>query len=145
MKFRVPPARGKAGPKQTRAANATGAKPPSTRKRRKGPHTDLPDDPIEDALPLYGDDDGSDRDYAPMDAEPAVVPEEAKTWPPVRSTRAREKAPESQQSTVAETQLTTASSSEEPVEGCYGELMAFREMVRLRPAVNRHDADWCDL
>lgn len=132
MKFRVPQARVKA-PKQTRATTAAGAaKPSSSRKKRKGPHTDLPEDPIEEPMPLYGDDDANDQDFAPMDEEPTVEP---KTWPPTRSTRARGKAPESQASTSAETfetQQTVASSSGEPIEGCYEELIAFRDMVRLR-------------
>lgn len=121
MKFRVPQARAKA-PKPARATTAT------SRGKRKGPHADLPEDPIEEPMPLYVDDDGHDQDFVPMDEEPVVAP---KTWPPARSTRAREKAPESQASTVAETQQTAASSSGEPIEGCYEELIAFRDMVRL--------------
>lgn len=124
MKFRVPQARAKA-PKQTKSTATT------SRGKRKGPHTDLPEDPIEEPMPLYVDDDGHDQDFVPMDEEPVVAP---KTWPPARSTRAREKAPESQASTVAETfetQQTAASSSGEPIEGCYEELIDFRDMVRL--------------
>lgn len=125
MKFRVPQARVKA-PRQTKTTTAAG-----TAKKRKGPHIDLPEDPIEEPMPLYGDDDGNDHDFTPMDEEPVVAP---KNWPPTRSTRAREKAPESQTSTVVETfetQQTAASSSEEPVEGYYEELRAFRDMVRI--------------
>lgn len=130
MKFRVPQARVKA-PKQTRATTAKGPAETSTsHKKRKGPHTDLQEDPIEEPMPLYGDDD-NDQDFTPMDEEPVAA---QKRWPPTRSTRAREKAAESQTSAFTETletQQTATSSSEQPVEGAYEQLVAFRDMVRF--------------
>lgn len=125
MKFRVTAIRAKPGPKQTKATAAGGAKPASIRKRRKGPHTDLPEDPIEEPMPLYEDDE-YDQGFTPMDEGPIAVPQQAKQWPPARSSRAREKAPESQQSIVVESQLTSVSSLEE---ACYEALQAFREKV----------------
>ena len=125
MKFRVSATRGKSGSKQTKAATAGGAKPSSSRKRRKGPHTDLPEDPIEEPMPLYGDDDEYDQDFAPMEEESIVV-SQAKEWPPGRSRRTREKEPQSQQSSMAESQPASAAP---PEEACYKELQAFREKV----------------
>lgn len=131
MKFRVSSAKTTA--KRTKSTTAQTSKAATARKRRKGPHSDLPDDPIEeDSMPLYGDDEG-DGDFAP-EAEVATVSRgkerAAASWPPVRSTRARET--ETQQSSTSatmDTQVTAASSSSEPAQGLYDQLLAFREEV----------------